>query len=43
MNIIDYSIKVKNLADALASIKAFIDDEDLMDLKNTIASSILQL
>jgi len=30
MNINDYSTKVKNLADALASIKATIDDEDLM-------------
>ncbi len=30
MNIIDYSIKVKNLADALASIKTSIDDEDLV-------------
>ncbi len=30
MNIIDYSTKVKNLADALASIAALVDDEDLM-------------
>jgi hypothetical protein len=30
MNIINYSIKVKNLADVLASIRAFVDDEDLM-------------
>jgi hypothetical protein len=30
MNISDYSIKVKNLANALASIGAPIDDEDLM-------------
>jgi hypothetical protein len=30
VNIIDYSIKVKNLADALASIKTSIDDEDLV-------------
>jgi len=30
MNISDYSIKVKNLADVLASIGAPIDDEDLM-------------
>jgi len=30
MNINDYSTKVKNLADAFASIKATIDDEDLM-------------
>jgi len=30
MNISDYSIKVKNLADALASIGAPIDDEDLV-------------
>jgi hypothetical protein len=30
MNISDYSIKVKNLADALASIRAPVDDEDLM-------------
>jgi hypothetical protein len=30
MNINDYSIKVKNLADAFASIGAPIDDEDLM-------------
>jgi hypothetical protein len=30
MNINDYSIKVKNLADDLASIGAFIDDEDLV-------------
>ncbi len=30
MNISDYSTKVKNLADALASIGAFVDDEDLV-------------
>jgi hypothetical protein len=30
MNISDYSTKVKNLADALASIGFPIDDEDLM-------------
>jgi hypothetical protein len=30
MNINDYSIKVKNLADALASIGAPIDDEDIV-------------
>ncbi len=30
MNISDYSIKVKNLADALASIIALVDDEDLV-------------
>jgi hypothetical protein len=30
MNINDYSTKVKNLADVLASIGAHIDDEDLM-------------
>jgi hypothetical protein len=30
MNISDYSIKVKNLANALASIGAPIDDEDLV-------------
>jgi hypothetical protein len=30
MNISDYSIKVKNLADVLASIRALINDEDLM-------------
>jgi hypothetical protein len=30
MNIIDYSTKVKNLADALSSIGAPIDDEDLV-------------
>jgi hypothetical protein len=29
MNISDYSTKVKNLVDVLASIRAFIDDEDL--------------
>jgi hypothetical protein len=28
MNIINYSTKVKNLADALASIGTFVDDED---------------
>ncbi len=30
MNINDYSIKVKNLADARASIGAPVDDEDLV-------------
>jgi hypothetical protein len=30
MNISDYSTKVKNLANVLASIRAPIDDEDLM-------------
>jgi hypothetical protein len=30
MNISDYSTKVKNLADALASIGALVDDEDLV-------------
>ncbi len=30
MNINDYFTKVKNLADALASIGAPVDDEDLM-------------
>jgi hypothetical protein len=30
MNISDYSTKVKNLADALASIGAPVDDEDLV-------------
>jgi len=30
MNIGDYSTKVKNLTDALASIGAPIDDEDLV-------------
>jgi hypothetical protein len=30
MNIGDYSTKVKNLADVLASIGALIDDEDLV-------------
>jgi hypothetical protein len=30
MNINDYSIKVKNLVDALASIGALVDDEDLV-------------
>ncbi len=30
MNIIDYSIKVKNLADALASIGTPVDDENLV-------------
>ncbi len=29
MNISDYSTKVKNLADTLASIGALVDDEDL--------------
>jgi hypothetical protein len=32
MNISDYSTKVKNLADVLASIGALVDDEDLMDV-----------
>jgi len=48
MNISDYSTKVKNLTDALTSIKAPIDDEDLMavtlnGLRKTIASFVLQL
>jgi hypothetical protein len=30
MNISDYSTKVKNLANALASIRALVDDEDLV-------------
>jgi len=30
MNISDYSTKVKNLADALSSIRSPIDDEDLV-------------
>jgi len=30
MNINDYSTKVKNITDVLASIRALIDDEDLM-------------
>jgi len=30
MNINDYSTKVKNITNALASIRALIDDEDLM-------------
>jgi len=30
MNINDYSIKVKTLADAFASIGAHVDDEDLV-------------
>jgi hypothetical protein len=30
MNINNYSTKVKNLADVLASIGALVDDEDLM-------------
>ncbi len=30
MNISDYCTKVKNLAYALASIGAFVDDEDLV-------------
>jgi hypothetical protein len=30
MNISDYSTKVKNLADVLASIGAPVDDEDLV-------------
>jgi hypothetical protein len=30
MNINDYSTKVKNLADAFASIGAHVDDEDLV-------------
>jgi hypothetical protein len=30
MNISDYSTKVKNLADVFASIRTFIDDEDLL-------------
>jgi hypothetical protein len=48
MNISDYSTKVKNLADALASIGAPTDDEDLVvvtlnGLGKTIASFVLQL
>jgi hypothetical protein len=30
MNISDYSTKVKNLVDVLVSIKAPVDDEDLV-------------
>jgi hypothetical protein len=30
MNINDYSTKMKNLANALASIRAPVDDEDLV-------------
>jgi hypothetical protein len=30
MNITDYSTKVKNLADVLASMEAPVDDEDLV-------------
>jgi hypothetical protein len=30
MNISDYSTKVKNITDALASIRAPVDDEDLV-------------
>jgi hypothetical protein len=30
MNISNYSIKVKNLVDALASIGTLVDDEDLV-------------
>jgi hypothetical protein len=30
MNINDYSTKVKNLANVLASVGALVDDEDLM-------------
>jgi hypothetical protein len=30
MNISDYSTKVKNLTNALTSIGALVDDEDLM-------------
>jgi hypothetical protein len=49
MNINDYSTKVKNLADALASIGALVDDEDLLAVtlnglgKKPIASFIFQL
>jgi hypothetical protein len=32
MNISDYSTKVKNLGNALASIGALVDDEDLVDV-----------
>jgi len=32
MNISDYSTKVKNLVDALASIGAPVNDEDLVDV-----------
>jgi len=30
MNISDYSTKVKNLANVLASIRAHVDDEDVV-------------
>jgi ketopantoate reductase len=30
MNISDYSTKVKNLTDALKSIRAHVDDEDIV-------------
>jgi hypothetical protein len=49
MNINDYSTKVKNLVDALASIGTPIDDEDLVAVtlnglgKKTIASFVFQL
>ncbi len=48
MNISDYSTKVKNLVDALASIGAPIDDEDLMavtlnGLGKNYTSFVLQL
>jgi hypothetical protein len=48
MNISDYSTKVKNLIDVLASIGAPVDDEDLVavtlnGLGNTITSFVLQL
>jgi hypothetical protein len=48
MNINDYSTKVKNLADAFASIGAPIDDEDLVavtlnGLGKNLVSFVLQL
>jgi 2-hydroxychromene-2-carboxylate isomerase len=48
MNISDYSTKVKNLTDVLASIGAPVDwwrfsDYHLMDLEKTTASFVLQL
>ncbi len=47
MNISDYCTKVKNLANALASIGAPIDDGDLvvvtLNLEKTITSFVFQL
>jgi hypothetical protein len=48
MNISDYSTKVKNLANALVSIRAPVDDEDLVavtlnGLGKVIARFVLQL